>query len=350
VIGNAVGRRILRGRISHELYIDSRIPISALTEKIGISHQTVVKYVDELEKEYELIYTVDVDTSKLGFSEPRIITLKLEGMPDKEKLIQRFKSYRFVQNAYLAKGDFDIVMHVILPRNESYSGWEYTMRIELNRYNPRMKVATLNDFTEGFLPIREELIKMSNVLDKNEKKVLLLLVKNSRMKLKDLVKMSGLSQMKVIYSIKKMRKAGIIKRFTATIQTPGMGLFVFSGVSLIPTETHHSNFLKQLLLEIISNEHKDNLPTDYSVVCDTSGHFDSVNFLCFANGDLMYKRGPELIKRLWSEEHPKLDSCILTEVLIGKWPFNSNNYVNWEPMLKNRTNGKYDKIRTYHIL
>jgi DNA-binding Lrp family transcriptional regulator len=334
-------------KISHELYINSRIPVSELVKKLGTSHQTVSKYIKELETRYSLRYTLDVNLSKLGFWEPRIITLKLDGMPDKKKLADHIKNYTFVQNAYLGKGDFDIIIHAVAPMTESYVGWEYTMRIELNRYKPKIEIATLNNFTEGFLPLKKETILMSDKITNNEKVLLSLLMDNSRMKLKDLIKKSGLSQMKVIYCIRKLEDNGVIKRFTTSIQKPDKNFFIFSGISIIPNETHHSIFLKKLVSEIVPNENKNNISTDYSVICDTSGHFDSVTFTCFRDGDTMYKRGPELIERLWKDEHPRIETSILTEVLVGQWPFNCNSYIKtWRSTLV----GKYDKKRTYHLL
>ncbi len=182
-------------KISHMLYVNSRIPISTLVKTLGISHQTVSKYIKELEEKYMLKYTLDIDFSKLGFSEHRIIAIKLDMIPDKEKLIERIKSYPFVQNAYLGKGDFDVIIHTLAPQNKNYTGWEYTMRIELNRYKPKIESGTIDNFVEGFLPINKNMIKINDKLTKNEKIILSLLIENSRISLKELVKQSKLTQM-----------------------------------------------------------------------------------------------------------------------------------------------------------
>ncbi len=337
------------GRISRELYINSRVPVSTLARTLGISHQTVSKYIRELEEKYMLKYTLDIDFSKLGFSEHRIIAIKLDMIPDKEKLIERIKSYPFVQNAYLGKGDFDVIIHTLAPQNKNYTGWEYTMRIELNRYKPKIESGTIDNFVEGFLPINKNMIKINDKLTKNEKIILSLLIENSRISLKELVKQSKLTQMKVIYNIQKLKNDGIIKNFTTIIQRPDKNFFLFFGVSIVPNEKHHDNFLKPFMSNIILEEDKSNITADYSVIAGSFGHFDSIFFTCFRNGDLMYRRGPQLISKLWKEEYPRVGICMLTDILIGDWPFNSNRYLNWSKVLQNKLN-KIDITKKYKII
>jgi hypothetical protein len=159
-----------------------------------------------------------------------------------------------------------------------------------------------------------------------------------------------LSQMKVLYALERLQKSGVIRKFSICIQNPDKQLFLFSGLSIIPTEQHHSIFLKNLLLQIVNGEAKSNIATDYSVVCDTSGHFDNITFTCFANGEAMSNRGPMLIQKLWDEEHPKIEKCILTEVLIGRWPFNSNQYLKWGTDMEDLMKGEESTRKRFNLL
>jgi hypothetical protein len=57
-----------------------------------------------------------------------------------------------------------------------------------------------------------------------------------------------------------------------------------------------------------------------------------------------------LIQKLWEEEHPKIEKCILTEVLIGKWPFNSNSYQKWSLDLENLIRGEDSTRKRFNLL
>ncbi len=83
------------------------------------------------------------------------------------------------------------------------------------------------------------------------------------------------------------------------------------------------------LKTIINGEQKDEVTTDYSVICDTSGHFDAVYFCNFKDGTTFNERGPNSLKRIWESESPIVEQGILTELITGKWPFNTNNYIKW---------------------
>jgi hypothetical protein len=45
-------------------------------------------------------------------------------------------------------------------------------------------------------------------------------------------------------------------------------------------------------------------------------------------------RGPEFLRKAWESEHPIIEQCILTGLIVGRWPFNSNNYVKWGEIMK----------------
>lgn len=160
------------------------------------------------------------------------------------------------------------------------------------------------------------------------------LTENSRVRLKELSKTTKLSQMKLIYTIKKLKKLGIIRQFTTCIQNPDKRIFLFYTIVNIPNEDHHRYALPKFLDIIINGEQEKEITTDYSIVCDTSGHFDSIYFCNFENGTALNERGPNLLKKLWTSEYPVIEQAILTELITGKWPFNANNYVRWRTVMK----------------
>lgn len=76
------------------------------------------------------------------------------------------------------------------------------------------------------------------------------------------------------------------------------------------------------------------MTADYSTVCDTSGSFDCAFFCNFEDGTFLNDRGPNFIKRIWESEQPTIEQSILTEVVVGSWPFNTNKYTNWRIEMK----------------
>lgn len=326
---------ILR-KISHELYTNSRVSISELVNKLNLSHRAVSKYLQELEENNSLYYTLDLDPCLLGFTEPKLIAIKFSHPPKITLLKKRFKNDKSVQNAYFGSGDFDLIVHLVCKNQNAYIAWLFQFRVEFSNYKPIVKVSSLNDNAEGFLPLRADLIMGSTEITDAEKLVLFELIKNSRIKLKELQAITNLTQMKTIYSMDKLHKRGIIRRFTTCIQNPNAKLFAFLSLTLIPTEDHKPHLQTQLINKIIESENSEplQLTTNYSVIYDTAGTFDSIFFCSFKDAADMDENGPSVFEKIWESEYPKFERCILTDLIVGKWPFNSNGYTKWREVLK----------------
>lgn len=330
-----------------ELYLNSRVSIKELERKFGISHHTLSKCLKECEEKYGLTYTLDIDTSRLGFSEPRIITVKFqESVPEIELLKKTLEKDPFVQNAYLAAGDFDLILHIVAFGQANYIGWLFGFRVKFSHYKPVVKVVTLDDVAEGFMPINSIAIKRSDVINESEKALLLKLTENSRKKVKHLAKETGLSQMKIIYLMKSLYDKKIIRKFTTCIQRPDKRIWMFFTISLMPSEDHKPQLQTRLINEIARGEDERGITTDYSVVYDTSGHFDSVLFCNFKSGIELEHRGPGLFDRLWKTESPKFEKAMLISIITGILPFNKNSYVEWTALV-NKENTKIKKIEPF---
>jgi DNA-binding Lrp family transcriptional regulator len=316
------------------LYFNSRISIRQLAKKFKISQHTLSKNLKTFSSLYEFFYTLDLDTNALGFSEARILTIKFDKIPDIKLLKKRFNADFVVQNAYFGIGDFDLILHIICKNQTDYIKWLFRFRVEFNNYKPKVKVCTLNDFAEGFLPINNKLLSYSDKINLDEKKILAKLLENSRMKIGRMAKDVYMTQMKIVYILKKLQKNSIIKKFTYNIQNPDKRIFLFYTVVAMPNENHRSKLLVNFLENILYGEDQNQTTTDYSVVCDTSGHFDSIFFCNFKDGETLNKRGPPLLEKTWKEENPIIEKSILTELIKGKWPFNANSYSEWLKILE----------------
>jgi DNA-binding Lrp family transcriptional regulator len=329
-------RKRIEEKLPHELlkelYLNSRVSIKELERKLGISHHTLSKCLKECEEKYNLKYTLDVDTNLLGFSEPRIIAIKFqERVPDIALLKKVLGKDPFVQNAYLATGDFDLIIHIVGMDYVKYKHWEFAFRVGLSFYKPRVKTVTLNDMVEGFMPVKSTLITRAKVerINKVEKLILTKLLDNSRIRLGELAAATGVSKMRVIYAINKLVEKGIIKGFRMCVQNPDKRIFLFYAEVIIPNENHHKMSLLPFLYKVIGSKSEGQVTSDYSVVCDTTGYFDAVYFCNFKDGVCLNETGPEFLKKAWHNEYPYVEQCMLTELITGMWPFNTNSYVKW---------------------
>ncbi len=306
------------------LYDDSRAPLKALGREFNISYHTVSEVLKKLEEKYVLSYTLDLNEQALGFTEGRIIAIKFGNMPNVEALKERFKKDIFVQCAYLGSGDFDLLLYVVGLTNKDFNFWQYKFRVDFSEYKPNLRFATITFYPIGAFPLRNELIAESTILSDNEKKVLLLLNEDSRIKLSELVKKSKLTQMRVIYIMKKLKEKGVIKRYTTLVQQPDKRLLAAYAISDTPGKWHKKLLLN--FLEEITREDLHEASNDYGLMCDTNGFCDGLYICAFEDGEVAAKRGPEILRNLWKDEDARIEKVILTSLLTGKWPFHLEQY------------------------
>jgi len=319
-------------RLLIEMYKDSRRSLKKLGRTLHISHHTIAKTLNNLEQKYGLLYTLDIDTDKLGFSEGRVITIKFGNKPSHDFLKSRFQKDVFVQNAYLATGDFDLLLSVVGLTSRDFAAWQWKLRKELGEYKPHLKISTMNNFILGFLPVRNELIECTTAISDVEKKVLKLLNENSRIKLSELVKKSKTTQMKVIYALRRLKEEGIIKKFTTLTQNPEKRILSVHTITTAPTKTYSESLLK-VVRELVTEDLHE-ITSDYSIILDCVGAFDEICCGTFKNGEQLAKRGPDAYEQLLSAESPALEKAVLTDILFGKWPFHLDDYARYKNQLK----------------
>ncbi len=333
------GKEYVENELPHrlliEMYKDSRRSLKELGRGLHISYHTISKTLSRLEEEYKLNYTIEIDTNKLGFSEGRIIAIKFSERPPVELLKQRLQKDVFVQDAYLAEGDFDLLLYVIGLSSREFVSWQWKLRMELRKYAPSFKTSTADQNVIGFFPVKNALIEASEKLSDTEKKVLCALNDNSRMKLKELVQKSKTTQMRVIYVLKKFKTEGVIKRFSALTQNPSKRIFLAYAVYLNPGVNHDKLMLD--FGEELLKEGTRGVTSDYTLVVDAVGAYDLLYVCTFENGEKLSERGPDLIKTILAEESPKIEKAMLTDVIAGRWPFHFDDYNFYRKMSKKET-------------
>jgi DNA-binding Lrp family transcriptional regulator len=313
-------------RMLMRLYEDSRASLRELGRDFGISHHVINSTLRKLEERYGLAYTLDLDETKLGFTKGRIITINFGNKPGVDFIKGRLEKDSFVQNAYFAEGDFDLFMHVVGLTAQDFQVWQWKFRSELSEYKPLLRFATANNNVFGFLPLRNELIRESVMLSATEKRILALLNENSRMKLKDLASRTRSSPNRVLYVIRKLRRTGVIKRFSALTQRPDKKNILAYGVSLLPLkEAEHGELAKSFARELLKEDLHESV-NDYALALETNGAWDTVRVCAFSEGETLLRRGPELFRTLLQKEEPKIEKAMLTGIVVGRWPFHLERY------------------------
>ena len=310
------------------IYENSRASLKELGRKAGITYHVVASTLEKLEKEYNIKYTLHLDEEKMGFSGSRIITIKFGNPPNIDYLKALLQKDSFVQNAYLATGDVDLLLHVVGLNEQDYGVWQYKLRMDMADYKPAMSSAVVYSNLVGFFPLRNELVEKCDVLSDVEKRVLKLLNENSRMRLSEIIKKAKVSQMRVIYSIKKMKEMGIIKRFTALSQNPQKRLIVMYAHSQTFNDKHIAT-RRRYWEEMMTEDFHEGV-NEYVFAADVVGSYDGVYICVFENGETMLKNGSERIRRLSEFGEPIIRSAMLTDLLTGKWPFHLEEY----PLIK----------------
>jgi len=315
------------------VYKDSRASLRELGRSLNISYHNIASTLEELGSRYKLEYTLEIDEKALGFAEGRLITIKFEKSPSIDFLKERLAKDIFVQDAYLGEGDFNLLLYVVATTAKEIKSEIWKLRTDFAEYKPIFKSATLDENAIGFLPLKSELINESPMLSNSEKKVLMLLNDNSRIRLKDIcIKCRIKNPMHVVYIIRKLKEKGIIRKFTALTQNPDKRVFAASSVSLIPTKEHGKFFLN-FARAIISEDTKE-ITNDYCFIADTIGAYDGFYICTFTDGEQMAKRGPDLLQLLWAAENPQIEKTVLTYRITGKWPFHLEEYTNYKALVE----------------
>lgn len=311
-------------KILMHVYEDSRAPLREIGRSVGISHHTISSVLSDCEKRYDIRYTLDLNLNALGFHSGKLITVKFGRIPSTDLLKKKLKNDVFVQDAYLASGDFDLLLYVVGLTPEDFQQWQFKQRVEFSDYKPKVNVSDVTMYMDGFLPVKNELIESSNMLSDVEKRVLVLLNENSRMKMKELSEKARLSPTSVFYIMNKLKEKGVIRKYTALTQNPNKRLLLAYSVKLTPVKEHTSLSLNLSKALVAENYHE--ATNDYCTFINTNGAVDAF-FLCtFQDGEKLSKRGPNLVQTIWRKEEPVTEQALLTCLISGKWPFHLESH------------------------
>ncbi len=309
-----------------EMYKDCRRSTRELGKKFGVSYHTVAKILAELESKYGLTYTLSIDEQRLGFTVGKVVTIRFKReKPTREILMKSLINSVYVQDAYSSNGDFDLLLYVVGLSPEAFCVWTIMLQAQLSDYGIKVKISDRDNYGFGFFPLRNSLLDLSQVISKAEKTILKLLNENSRMKLKELIKRSKMTQMQVVYTIKKLKKESLIRSFSALTQAPDKHIFIAYFYSMGWYRRNHVDLYLNFWREVLKEDFHA-ITSDYCLEADTHGAYYKIDICTFKDGEHLSKLGPEWRQKSYGPEKPIIRSASLTDTLIGKWPFHLDHY------------------------
>lgn len=319
-------------KLIQELYENSRISSLKLAKKYKVPYHVVTNSIKEMEQKYNIYYTLYLNTQKLGFKTSKIVTVKFSNMPKIEEIKKELSDDIFVQHAYLGKGDFDLIVYFVGFFEHDYVVWEWTLRAKWGKYKPDFKASTISSFVIGNIPLSNKLLAKSNTIKNDEKKILMLLNKNSRIKKKDIAKITKLTEIQVTNRLNNLISKKIISKFTLLVQNPEKKLIIASLMKLKPNLNHPKN-LKKIISSILT-ENLNSITSNYCIISGISGYYDSFLLNNFTNNELADKYGRKLWEDSCIDEDPLSSESVITEVICGKLLFHPDKYYYYKEYIK----------------
>ncbi len=202
---------------------DARMTTTKLAKVARCSRTTVSKLIKQMTDELDIRFTLEVDASKLGTLERHVLMVKLSRKPTATALEGIFKDEKFVHDAYITEGDFNLVIIATASNPVEYIIWETKMIEGLSDFVPVVRPSDLAYLSFGFVPLNDSFVDDIGKeirVDEGEKRILRELNHNSRTSYRELANLTGINEDAARYKVFSLKKKGIIKRFTIAVQKP----------------------------------------------------------------------------------------------------------------------------------
>ncbi len=220
-----------------ELLHNSRIAITSIAKKAGISREVALYRINNLNKEVIRGYYTTIDLNSLGFKRYGCLMqfTKIDILQE-EELIRKISMHPFVTfvGPQISKWNvaFDIQanneehLEKVLKELKSYAG------IHLDSFLITRPGTNYNYFPFKYLgekePIQKQKKKSTITVDEIDKKILSILAKNSRAEYLEIAKITKLSANAIKYRIKNMENSGIIQGYTISVDYAKLGYQFFN--------------------------------------------------------------------------------------------------------------------------
>ncbi|MEM3791106.1 MAG: winged helix-turn-helix transcriptional regulator [Candidatus Micrarchaeaceae archaeon] len=209
--------------ITRVLSEDCRTSITELSKKIGISRNSVRKYLLQIEKEFKPKYTIELDKNLLKIANRHFVVAKFKNRPSEKELKEITEKDINIQIAAITKGDFDAFFYLEAIEGNEYTEAENRLSVSLSKFTPTISPSYITSLQTGFLPSSEAFIKKALGASETKEvdlKIILELMNNARESYREISKKVGISEDSVRYRTFRLKEMGLIKRFTMAYMSP----------------------------------------------------------------------------------------------------------------------------------
>lgn len=210
-----------------ELSANSRVSLARLATVARCSPAKANKLLNKLVARLDIRFTLEIDMGKLGFEEKHAIIVKFGKRPNEAFLREFFKNDPYTQDAYITKGDFDLLIFAAADTSNNYIRWETELAANLSEYLPELRPSSYVQAHLGYMPLNDSFVDFIEGADKKDMLILQLLNKNSRISYREMGKRLGINEDTIRYRVFRLLKRGIVRRFTIAVQNADGFLTIF---------------------------------------------------------------------------------------------------------------------------
>jgi len=225
-------------KILEELLINSRIPISILSKKVGISREVATYRLKRLQKNLITGFYTIVNLEALGFHRCGVL-IRLKGISSSEerKFMEYLKNHDYITYLGPIIGRWNMAFDIIMRDEEHLKEImdEITRRIKVNleSYIIVRSGLDMKAYPTKYLgkilnktPIKHKGQKYQ--IDHIDKNILKLVATNSRIEYQELSKKLKLAANTIKYRIKNMEKNNIIQGYSISLDYKQLGFELYN--------------------------------------------------------------------------------------------------------------------------
>ncbi len=312
-----LGRRIVR-----ELCTNSRVSVTELTKKFGVSRITIARRIRSLTSELGLMFTLEINYGALGFTRLHILYMNFAKKPKPSELKHLFANDNVVQLAATTKGDFDLLILATTKTSKEYFNWEIGQFVMLARYGVTIHSSEITIAHLGFLPLSDNMIASSDI-GKVYKDILAALNHNSRMPVRELAKQIGMHEDTVRYHLVKLENEKIIKRFTTVITKSPLKANIVYFANYAVKEGIGDRIKHEREVMYFKKLSEVPVASEFQLMFSMIGSEISFTWACYDNERKGFEQSVAMHARMYKVDSPVIKSAMVTEVLKGIAPIRS---------------------------
>lgn len=319
------------------LSMNARASLSFISKQIGLTPAAVYNRVKQLEKIYNIKYTIELDLSKFGYLEFSVFAKFLGEKPTVEEIRRATESVPNVHMVAMLNGKYDLLIFMLAKSSEDISTVVNLVRDSeyLINYTIEWNISYFSG-VYNFIPLRGEFIDLlKGVLKEREYYLLKEFNENSSEAFAEIDKKYGLEKGRADYAYIGLKQSGVLKRTTISMQR---NLVQYVGIICISI-THAKEFVKSkksFLLHIM--DEGEGLINKYVLSGDIGISKGVALFVpVFTDGDLEKAKEQLLALNLGAD----INTLVVTKLVLGSFCLRrfDNDY-----------SGQYNSlVRDYHL-